>query len=352
MTGRGTEEIASRERVLLLVAETDTGETGRGALADQGIAIRTCPDIGELCRAIDIGAGAAVLAQERLDESALDLLAETLKRQPRWSELPLVIISSDGRSTTGIWHAIQARPPIANAALLQRPVGSETFVSAVRVALRSRRHQYRLRRQEEHLRLLLGELRQRVRAILASVRWLAANTMHYSGSLEDFYQTFDGRLNALALTQNMLTRSAGEDVELSELVFESLLPYMAGRENDVDINGPDVHLRAQSAQTLGLAMHELVTNALKHGALSESGGRISVGWRVGGPAGDRHLELRWEETGITGIDTHPRRGLGSILIERGVTHELGGSSRLEFEPDGVRCIVDVPLALVQSAETM
>jgi two-component system CheB/CheR fusion protein len=105
-----------------------------------------------------------------------------------------------------------------------------------------------------------------------------------------------------------------------------------------------VRLRAKAADSIGLAIHELATNAIKYGALSGDGGHIDVNWRIEGTDGDRRLKLEWRESGVRIAAVAPRRrGFGSELIERTLRYELDAETELEFTPGGVRCTIAMPL---------
>ena len=143
----------------------------------------------------------------------------------------------------------------------------------------------------------------------------------------------------------MLTRTTNGRIDLDELVREELLTHHAPQEpGQVDIAGPDITLRDRAAEIFALALHELATNAVKYGALSQPRGHISVTWRVlKAGAGDR-LSLEWRESGVPALDPAPaRHGFGRDLIERGLPYELGAATSLEFLPGGVRCTIELPL---------
>jgi PAS domain S-box-containing protein len=195
---------------------------------------------------------------------------------------------------------------------------------------------------ERRQRLLTAELQHRVKNNLALIRSLSTRTLRRADSLDGFAETFEGRLHALAVTQSLLSRSGAEEVDLHELLSEELLPYDAREGDNLRIFGPAVLLRPKTAQLLGLVFHELVTNAVKFGALA-SGGRIEIVWTVETTAEGRHLDWCWMETGTAAAGSAAGGGFGRDLIERGVPYQLGGKSRFEITHDGVCCILQVPL---------
>jgi PAS domain S-box-containing protein len=209
-----------------------------------------------------------------------------------------------------------------------------------------------LRRATEHQRLLLAELQHRVRNTLGVVRSIARRTAKTSVTPEEYALHLDGRINALARTQAVLTRAPGRGVDLESMIREELVAHAAPDEQ-VTVEGPPVRLQAKPAETLALAMHELTTNAVKYGALSAPEGRITVVWSLDGEPSDGCLRLDWREIGVRAGDRPRRRGFGLDLIERTVPYELGAKAEIEFAPDGFRCVFHIPLNVrnVVPAET-
>ena len=119
---------------------------------------------------------------------------------------------------------------------------------------------------------------------------------------------------------------------------------MGNRRDRVTLSGPaDVNLRSSSVQTLALAMHELLTNAIKYGALSSDSGSVSVSWQILGADEQKRLYLEWNEQGGPPVSSPERRGFGSRMIERGLSAELGGKVAMDFRPGGLVCTIDAPL---------
>ena len=131
------------------------------------------------------------------------------------------------------------------------------------------------------------------------------------------------------------------------VVTQTVIAQCAQDPSRCVIEGPDIALSPKTALSLSLAMHELATNALKHGAWSTPNGKVSVTWRRYVPAqgGGERLHLEWRETGGPKVTAPEKRGFGSRLIERGLASEMGGEAKIHFEPDGVVCIVDAPLTV-------
>jgi PAS domain S-box-containing protein len=194
--------------------------------------------------------------------------------------------------------------------------------------------------------LMISELQHRTRNILAVVRAISRQTRAASRTLDDYMAQFEDRLGALSRVQSLLSRGHDPLLTLEQLVRMELDALGAEIDGErISIAGPEVSLPSRSVQTLALALHELATNALKHGVLLFPGGRLAVNWQLGGDNGDR-VAIEWRESG-TGLRQREaqslRRGYGRRLIEEGLAYQLDAETRLEFLEDGVRCFIDMPL---------
>jgi two-component sensor histidine kinase len=143
---------------------------------------------------------------------------------------------------------------------------------------------------------------------------------------------------------NLLTEHNWEGAALRKIVLGALAPFGAGESSRFAIEGPDVRLRPRAALSLGMAVHELATNAAKYGALANGTGRICIKWKVERSSGADRLRLRWTESGGPPVQKPQRKGFGSLMIERGLTHDLGGEVQLLYEPAGVVCGINLGLA--------
>ncbi|HKP77885.1 MAG TPA: PAS domain S-box protein [Phenylobacterium sp.] len=192
---------------------------------------------------------------------------------------------------------------------------------------------------EQHQRLLINELNHRVKNTLAIVQGIAWQSFRPSGAPPGAIEAFEGRLLALAAAHDVLTRQSWEAAPIGSIVAEAVAPHHAG-DGRLSTDGPSVDLAPKTAVALGLAMHELATNAVKYGALSTTAGRVEVRWTTSGG----RLTLTWRETGGPRVSQPPRRGFGARLLEHGLADELRGCVRLEFRPEGVLCVVEATLA--------
>ena len=171
------------------------------------------------------------------------------------------------------------------------------------------------KRAEEHRELLIQELNHRVKNTLAAVQSIATQTLRNAKSTAEARTAFDSRLMALAKAHDVLTLERWAGADLRKVVADFIAAYSAdGRAPRFRINGPDLLLRPQSALALAMALHELATNAIKHGALSNGTGAVEIDWRVS--RGERQrFNLRWVESGGPPVNKPGRRGFGSRLID-------------------------------------
>ena len=198
-------------------------------------------------------------------------------------------------------------------------------------------------RAEQHQRLLVDELNHRVKNMLTVVVSLATQTLKRADTLDAFSGVFLGRIHALTAAYSLLSRENWSSVPLCEIVTEELNPFIAGDRSNIRIDGPVVALDPRGALALGMAIHELATNAAKYGALSVPEGNVAVTWAVDSTGESRVLMLDWVERDGPTVAPPARRGFGSVLIERGLAHDLAGEARIEFLPTGVTAHVRVPL---------
>jgi two-component system, chemotaxis family, CheB/CheR fusion protein len=199
-------------------------------------------------------------------------------------------------------------------------------------------------RAEERQRLLLAELQHRVRNTLGVVRSISRRTAESSSSVEEYASHLDGRLNAFARTQALVTRDPEGGVDFEYLVVEELLAYNAREGEQVRVSGPRVRLQPKAAETFALAIHELATNALKYGALSRPTGRIEVTWRLDETVDPAELVFEWRERGGPRVGAPPRKGFGTELLERTLAFELKGQTRMAFDDPGLQCSITIPLS--------
>ncbi len=198
-------------------------------------------------------------------------------------------------------------------------------------------------RAEELQRLLLSELQHRVRNTLGVVRSIARRSAQTSGTVEEYSAHLDGRLNAFARTQALVTRDPEGGVDLEYLVAEELMAYNAREGEQVRISGPSIRLQPKPAETFALAIHELATNAIKYGALSQPSGHIDISWRIVEAGSPPELIFEWRERGGPSVSPPQRKGFGTEMLERTLAFEFKAKTSLQFDPSGVQCTLAIPL---------
>lgn len=186
---------------------------------------------------------------------------------------------------------------------------------------------------------LTRELNHRVKNTLANVLSIVSLTRRRATSLDEFAEGLDGRIRALSATHDLLTQSDWGTTAIRAVVEAELAPY-ARAEGSLELGGPQVELAPNDALSLGLAIHELATNAAKYGALSAPTGKVRVTWAL---ERDNLASVRWIENGGPPVPSERSRGFGTDLIEKIVAHELRHPVDLKFLPEGVTCTLLVPV---------
>jgi PAS domain S-box-containing protein len=194
---------------------------------------------------------------------------------------------------------------------------------------------------EAHLRDLMRELTHRSKNLLAVIQGMARQTARHSGTIESFLDQFSARLQALAASHDLLVQESWYGASLAELVRSQLGHYL-DQGSQVTLQGPPLLLKPEAAQSLGLAVHELATNAIKYGALSTPAGNVTINWRRLSPEEGGDIEVQWAESGGPPVVAPERRGFGSLVIERNLARTLEAEIDLAFRPEGLRCRIVIP----------
>ena len=201
---------------------------------------------------------------------------------------------------------------------------------------------------EEHRTLLAAELDHRVKNSMANVQAVVSQTLRTAASLADARLNLEARLASLARAHDVLTVGGWSAVKMTEVVEGALAPFRVGTGRRFTVGGPDVRLTPRLALAFALALHELATNAVKYGALSNEKGRVILNWEVHDGAVPDRLWMRWEEVGGPQVTKPTRTGFGSRMIERALATELGGTAEIEYRPKGIVFTVEAPLPELQT----
>jgi len=201
-----------------------------------------------------------------------------------------------------------------------------------------------LTHSEAKQRILIAELQHRTRNLLSVVQSLAQQTLGKGGSL----QGFSTRLAALGRVQSLVSGAMDDHIDLADILRLELQAVGASDER-LTISGPPVALGFELIQTFGLALHELATNAVKHGALKDGRGELDISWKVqSNGRGASTLVLSWKESGVPKFPKPSRKGFGRDLLEKALAYTLKAKTDISFGEDGVLCRIELPLPPVEA----
>jgi PAS domain S-box-containing protein len=199
------------------------------------------------------------------------------------------------------------------------------------------------KKTEDHIQLLMREISHRSKNLLAVIQAIAGQTARSAGTIEEFEMRFARRLHGLAASHDLLVHEGWRGAPLAELVRQQLAPFAEAGSSRLELSGPDVVVTAEAAQAIGLALHELATNAIKYGALSRETGHVMASWEFETTPGEpARLRLTWVERGGPPATTPSRKGFGHIVIERMVADALDGEIAMVFAPEGLHWTLSIP----------
>jgi two-component sensor histidine kinase len=192
---------------------------------------------------------------------------------------------------------------------------------------------------EERHATLTREMHHRVNNTLATVQAILGLTMRHAATMDEFQQSFSSRIRALSNTHAMLTKCSQSGVGLRELLDSELEMFADGDGSRVTLSGSDLILPERIAVLVGMAIHELTTNAAKYGALSVLGGSLSVRWHQSGP----NLEIHWQERDAPIAREVKRVGFGTRLLKEILPKQIAASIDIRYEPEGVDARLIIPI---------
>jgi two-component sensor histidine kinase len=196
---------------------------------------------------------------------------------------------------------------------------------------------------EQRQSLLVRELHHRVKNTLATVQALVGATRRSTGSFDAFYRSFSNRITSLAKTHTLLTEDYWQTAPLREIALGELKPFAESRQPRFMLIGPPVELSADLAVPVGMALHELTTNAICHGALSVPDGHVEVRWSVDEVEGVRKLHLEWRERGGPPVGEPQHQGFGTTLLQRVLPMQCKAEVEVQYDPEGLRFRMQAPL---------
>lgn len=200
-----------------------------------------------------------------------------------------------------------------------------------------------LRQHEQRLQFLMRELAHRTKNTLTLAIAIARQSMNRAANYQEFQEGFARRLVALGASLDLLVKSEWRGIDLGELVSAQLMPFTEAGSGRLALDGPSIRLNADATQQVGMALHELATNATKYGALSVPEGSIEVSWAR---TPDEGLRIVWQERNGPRVTQPTEQGFGRILIEKAVGSTLGAAVEVDFAPEGLRWQIDLlPLSI-------
>jgi two-component sensor histidine kinase/PAS domain-containing protein len=196
---------------------------------------------------------------------------------------------------------------------------------------------------EDHIQLLMREISHRSKNLLSVVQAIASQTVRTADTMEEFETRFGRRLQGLAASHDLLVHEGWRGAPLADLVHQHLAPFAGTRSSRLELAGPDVVVTTEAAQAIGLALHELATNAIKYGALAGTTGKVTVSWAFDNHGAERRrLRLRWVESGGPPVAPPFRKGFGHVVIESLVAQSVNGEVAMKFEPQGLSWSLSMP----------
>jgi two-component sensor histidine kinase len=207
------------------------------------------------------------------------------------------------------------------------------------------------RRENEQLRSIADELGHRMKNLAAIIQAIARQTMRQTTTKDEFEARFSDRLGAFSRSLDLLIANDWHGARIDDLMRSELTTFGLTDEVQISVKGPPLDLNPDAARNIGLALHELATNASKYGALSVPEGKVSVHWELTDSGGQRRFLMSWRESGGPKVTEPTRWGFGRQVVQRLTAQALAGEVTHEFLPDGVRWTLDVPATFVVNARS-
>jgi two-component system CheB/CheR fusion protein len=199
------------------------------------------------------------------------------------------------------------------------------------------------KRQHEHLQILMKELQHRTNNLFTVIQAMARQTARSSATFAEFESQFGSRIQGLSHSNALLIQEDWKGAPLDKLIDVQLAPFVGTDTMRVETVGPQVTLAAGAGQSLGLALHELATNASKYGALSVPGGRILLNWSFGnGNGAPESFRMEWREQGGPPVKPATRKGFGRFVTDQMITRALNATVKTDFAPEGLRWTLQMP----------
>lgn len=208
-----------------------------------------------------------------------------------------------------------------------------------------------VRQENAQLRIMTNELGHRIKNLVTIFEAIARQSMRQTTSKDEFGERFSGRLRAYGRSLDLLIANGWREARIDQLMRLALSPFGALDGKPISLEGTSLSLTSTAARSIGLALHELATNATKYGALSVPEGRVAVRWAFVGSGARRRFRISWHETDGPIVKVPTRGGFGRQVIQQLTAQALAGHAKHEFLPAGVRWTLDMPASLIVGAHS-
>jgi two-component sensor histidine kinase len=316
-------------------------------LREQKIEVKAAKIDGELVEHLALSPGIIVITHEALNPQVILRITTHLAEQPDWSEVPIIVLLERTAPMERIRSQLLTSWPGSRLLFYTRPIAPLELVNGIQSNLLVRLRQRQVRDSIERERELRLELNHRVKNILASVTSIFQMTRRGATSVEGLASDFAGRLQALSNVHSAVFEAGGEEVSLSAVIDLTVSPYNSEGVSRIDVIGPDLIVSRDAGTTIALCLHELITNAIKYGALSHSDGHVELVWSVAKDNGSE-ISLNWNEVGGPAVQEPTRQGYGTRYVRSALGSLLGSVPKVVFAPEGFRLAVTGPLARILS----
>lgn len=324
----GTIELTSQDGTRRIMAYFPPGDKARNLYVSAGLS--TEEEFRTVTRATYIGIGvilftclavflAAALTARHSIQMPINRLLETVQSWRGQDETARTGMKAEEGEFGQLGHAIDA------------------YMDELVGARRQRR------RDEERQRLLMGELDHRVKNLLTTVQSVARQTFRSAGTDQTVIETFNRRLGVIADAHALLMRGVEQSASLTDLVALAIKPFDLATPSRFRVEGPDLVLNSRASLALGMALHELCTNAVKYGALASESGHIQILWKQDHTVEPPVLDLCWQEIDGPTVKPPERSGFGSLMIERILSSQVEGKVEMVFAEDGLVARLRAPL---------
>lgn len=345
MSELGLDEPGTLDQVLILAPYRRDADYLSQLLTEHDILVDDCREATDLGERLAAGPGVFVTTHEALTPAAIATVADHLRAQPPWSEMPIVVLLDRASPNNRVRVQLGSAWPRSRQLFYQRPLTPVELISGIQSALLARLRQRDVRDHINREIELRRELNHRVKNILASVSSIFEMTRRGATTIEQVTEDFNGRLDALSKVHSAVFHAEGETISIAEIVGLTFDPYrMMGRSRIV-ADGPAVTLTRVAGTTLALCLHELTTNAIKYGALSRPEGLVTFGWDVSDGV-EPQISISWIESGGPPVVEPSRAGYGTRYLRSALASLFGRKPDIVFAETGLRCDARGPLSRV------